>query len=83
MNSVIKSLSNHERGRKERFMINHSADVIIENYDESEKEEVVSQVSAKSGYHPYGYGLYGVSKISPTDNKDEYKIVWKTGDNCD
>lgn len=83
MKSVVKSLSNHERDRSERFMIKHSADVTIDNYDSSEKDEIVSLVSIKANYHPMGYGIYGRSTVNPTDIENMYRVTWKTGDNCD
>lgn len=83
MKSQVKSLSNHERDRSERFMIRHTANVVIENYDASEKDFVVDDVSIKANYHPAGYGVYGISTIHPTGVENEYVVRWKTGDNCD
>lgn len=83
MKSQVVSLSNHERGRHERFMINHTATVIIKDFDPSEKADVIDEVSIKANYHPLGYGIYGYSSIEPAGNMDEYVVKWKTGDNCD
>jgi hypothetical protein len=76
----------HRRDRSQGLLA-HTAVVEVEDYNpKTDKEALVEAVSIKVGYHPLGYGVYGLTTVAPykgDEKENRYYVCWRTGTHCD
>jgi len=61
--------------------IRHEAKVVAKGFTPDMDEDLAKRLSIDVGYHPYGYGIWGV-QVEPT-GQDEYRVSWTTAASCD